>query len=648
VHIIKRYIIVVLIVCSGTANAQSTVTDTRQKAEELIKSFWENRGVDSQKSDSLADEILRLANEINTDETYSKAYHLKGLAQLSFGKFDYAFAYLDSSLVKALTAGDTSLISTSLNSLGSLRTSQSDYNDALNYFIRSQQFIKSIDTTALASNYNNIAMVHEAIGDNRKALEYFEKALRLHRQTANEKMMGGTLVNIGIIYYNLKEYDKAQTDLTEAIKIMEKLGDNLILSIACESLGNVYRALTQYSVAHIHYGKSLQLSKTLEDLYGLASVELNIGETYLLQKLYQLSIQHLLRAEKYALTTGSKSIVMNSRRLLAQAFAAIGNHERAYFYQGEYQVLKDSLFNKTKNKQIQELQTKYESDKKDREIVLLNTESELQKSELQTERVLRNASVIGVLLILITGLVVIRNYRIKISTAREMTRKTEEINRQQILQFQQEKKIAVLDAMISGEEKERKRLASEIHDGLSGMIAAIKMQFENLRTDNNNVNKQYDTALAALDATSFEVRRIAHNLMPHILVKYGLIEALSEYINNVRMSSKLNIVFTHTGFNNRLNSQAELSLYRSIQELINNVIKHAQASEVLLQLNLINGLILATIEDNGIGFETDKLNEGNGIGLSNIKSRIEYLGGKFMIHSEKGKGSSFNIELDVV
>jgi len=648
VYRIKCYIIVSLITCFGIAGAQSTVTDARQNAEELIKSFWESRGVNSYKSDSIADEILRLANKISTDEIYSKAYHVKGLALLSFGKFDHAFAYLDSSLTRALTVGDTSLISTSLNSLGSLSTNQSNYNDALNYFIRSQQFIKPGDTTALASNYNNIAMVHEAIGDNGKALEYFEKALQLHRQTANKKAIGGTLVNIGIIYYNLKEYNKAQANLTEAIEIMEQLGDNLILSIASESMGNVYRAQALYSMALASYNKSLQLSKILNDLYGLASVELNIGETYLMQKQYQVSITHLMRAEEYARTTGSKSIVMNSQRLLAKAFAADGNYARAYFYLGEYQVLKDSLFNETKNKQLQELQAKYESDKKDREIVLLNTESELQKSELRTERVIRNASVVGVLLILIAGIAVVRNYRMKISTAREMARKSDEINRQQVLQLHQEKKIAVLDAMISGEEKERKRLASEIHDGLSGMIAAIKMQFENLRTGGNNLSKEYDAALEALDTTSLEVRRIAHNLMPHILIKYGLIEALTEYINNVRTSSRLNIVFTHAGFANRLSPQIELSLYRSIQELVNNIVKHAKATEVLLQLNFTNGLIMATLEDNGIGIEMEKIKEGKGIGLSNIKSRIEYVGGRFAIHSEKGKGTSVNIELDVI
>jgi len=144
-------------------------------------------------------------------------------------------------------------------------------------------------------------------------------------------------------------------------------GDKMTLSIAYESKGNVYREQKKYKLAEEAYQESLQLSKDLQDTYGIASTTRNLGETFLNEKRYEQAMVNLKKADDLAELIGSKSIMMDSRKLLAQAYFETQNLKNAYQYLTDYQVLKDSIFNETKSRQIRELQTKYESEIKDQQ-----------------------------------------------------------------------------------------------------------------------------------------------------------------------------------------------------------------------------------------------------------------------------------------
>lgn len=607
-----------------------------KKLDILTALFWQSNGVDNYKSKEYAEQALLIANELNTNTAIAKASFINGVAQESGGDFIKAGTHFNRYLEYARAAGDTSLIAGALNSLGILNHKLANYQEALSYFMQRLEYLKADEHGALATNFNNIGLIHEAIDNNDKALEFFGKAIELHRLTSNENMVGGTLSNMGVIRFKMKEYDAALQLYNESIAVMQKLGNKNVLSILFENTGNVYKETGAYDLAIKSYRNSLALSHELADEYGIASVNGNLGEVYALAGKYQQAIEYLLTCRMQSLKIGAKSLVLNADRHLAKTYAAIFNYRKAYQFQQSYQELHDSLFNESKNKQIQELQTRYETEKKNSEIEILNADNQVKAAALQKEKIIRNVSVGGLLLIAFVAFMVVQNIRQK-----------NKINRQRIIQLEKDRKLELLDVMMRTEEKERTRVARDLHDGLSGMLAATRMQFEHIKEDRDRISEtnRIDTAISTLDKASIEVRRIAHNLIPEILMRFGLMEALTDFFEGIQSSHQLQINFQKTGIPIPLEQKVELAIYRVIQELLNNIIKHSGATDVLVELAFTPGWLSVTVEDNGKGISDEAMLVGKGIGLNNIKSRIQYLGGEISFHTAASKGTSVYIEL---
>ena len=197
---------------------------------------------------------------------------------------------------------------------------------------------------------------------------------------------------------------------------------------------------------------------------------------------------------------------------------------------------------------------------------------------------------------------------------------------------------------MQGEELERKRLARDLHDGLGSMLSGIKLYYSG--TENTNeiefqeVNKQLDNSIA-------ELRQIAQNLMPESLLKLGLIAALKDLCDRFS-SDKTSIEFQDFGIQNNISESKQITIYRIIQELINNALKYAKASEILVNCSQNENIFLITVEDNGQGFDSEKANLFNGMGLKNIKNRVDFLKGELEIESKPETGTVFNIELNVL
>lgn len=205
------------------------------------------------------------------------------------------------------------------------------------------------------------------------------------------------------------------------------------------------------------------------------------------------------------------------------------------------------------------------------------------------------------------------------------------------------------EAVLKGEEKERTRLARDLHDGLGGMLSGIKYSFQNMKgnlilTQENA--QDFERSMDMLDSSIREMRRVAHNLMPEALVKFGLDTALKDFFKEINRSGILKVRYQSIGLDTTsLDQTLSITVYRIIQELINNTIKHAGASEAVVQISLSDGQLSITAEDNGKGFDLAKVKGVKGIGWSNIQNRIDFLKGTFDIRSVPGHGCSVQIEL---
>lgn len=204
--------------------------------------------------------------------------------------------------------------------------------------------------------------------------------------------------------------------------------------------------------------------------------------------------------------------------------------------------------------------------------------------------------------------------------------------------------------MLKGQEEERSRIAKDLHDGLGGLLSGTKLSFinmkENLILTPENA-EQFDKSLSMLDTTIVDLRKVAQNLMPEALVKFGLNEALRDFCNSIQSSSKITVNCQKIGVNRKLNNTAEVFVYRIIQELTNNAVKHSKATEIIVQLALSETKTSITVEDNGIGYENTNLQNKNGSGLDNIEYRVQYLNGTIDTETGLNKGTSVNIELNV-
>jgi len=208
----------------------------------------------------------------------------------------------------------------------------------------------------------------------------------------------------------------------------------------------------------------------------------------------------------------------------------------------------------------------------------------------------------------------------------------------------QHAKIATLTALLDGQEQERARLARDLHDGLGGLLSGTKIQLSTLHHKITDTNKiEMTKSIEHLDNAVDELRRVAHNLMPDLLLKYGLEEALKEYAN--RMSTdQLDIHVQFLGYTQTLEQDKQLLVYRIIQELVNNALKHANPQQIIIQLVESDNSYMVTIEDDGCGFELTQAQKTQSAGLHNIQSRVQFLKGELHIHSELNLGTSIDFQ----
>ncbi|MCY7292720.1 MAG: sensor histidine kinase [Ferruginibacter sp.] len=315
---------------------------------------------------------------------------------------------------------------------------------------------------------------------------------------------------------------------------------------------------------------------------------------------------------------------------LSASYKFLGNYQQAYKYLEKYSYLNDGMVNEENFKKITSVEHKYETEKKDKEIVTLESKTK-QKATL-------NKILIGAAAALVfIGFLGYRNFRSK-----------QQIQQQIITELEKEKQLHAVDAMLKGQEEERGRLAKDLHDGLGGMLSGVKMSFSNMKEnmimDASNTDA-FEKSITQLDNTITELRKVAHNLMPEALVKFGLKNAVEDFCRSMELSSKTKIICEQLGSDRDLGNSANVNVYRIVQELVNNAIKHAQASQILVQLTKSSDKVLLTVEDDGKGFDINTLENATGIGYINLKQRVAYLNGKMDIETKPSQGTAVNIEL---
>lgn len=338
---------------------------------------------------------------------------------------------------------------------------------------------------------------------------------------------------------------------------------------------------------------------------------------------------------------------LNNRKTIYSHLSGIneimGNPGQALVWEKKYSKLNDSLNAENVKLEINKLETKFSALEKEKKIAFLNAEKNQKQMEVN-----KKDSYLWVLSLILLFFLSLLIFLFILYKKNKKLSEQKEINLQQKIEdIKQKEQLALTKAILDGEERERERIAKDLHDGLGGMLAGVKI---NLSTwSSNHLNPEHDKdfykILNQLDNSVTELRHVARNLMPESLLKFGLETALGD-LCEFYARKDLDIYFQPMDIEKKLPLSIQLNIYRIVQELLANAVKHAQASSILLQCSQSRESFLITIEDNGKGFNKDIEKTTKSLGLRNLNNRVNYLKGKMEVNSDP-QGTTVNIELNI-
>jgi signal transduction histidine kinase len=503
------------------------------------------------------------------------------------------------------------------------------YSKALKIYFDALKLAESRrDTFSIASIYNNIGTAYKEIQDYNNSIMFLQKAERLIPRLKEKSLIADIYNTMGNIYYDTYKDTLALKYYQKSHSVRLLAGDSSKLASSFKNLAAFYLDIGNMEKGKEMISESIKIRVALNDSSGIASSYLAIGEAYLLQKQYELAKQYLNNGYSYLLLNTPIYIKRMFFEDFALLYSGTNDYKNAYKFQNMLMNLKDSIMNTEKSKQLVEMQTKYETEKKEQQLKLKSVEVDKQKYQNKIQILLFIG--LAVLIILIFGFVFYRNKQ------HQKAELIKENNRQEKLRFK---------AVIDSEEKERIRVAKELHDGLGQLLSSAKLNMSSLE-DGIQKEDEYllKNSLTIIDDAVNEVRNISHNMMPTALMNYGIIEAITGLVNKINDSKQITIIFNNNNFSITLNKETEIALYRIIQEIINNMLKHSKATHIEIDLfNLINQIKL-NITDNGIGFNVAEIKDSKGIGWQNIYSRVSMLNGNIDIISSSEKGTEVEID----
>lgn len=562
-----------------------------------------------------------------------------GLAYRLKSEYGEALPRLESAYNYFVSIGDTRASSGPLFNIAVVHSLLGNYEKSMEMYYEELKINEENNSLrGIANSYNSIGIIHKKLEQYDLAISFYNKALVMldTLNTDNDKYEKANLhSNLGSLYLERDMLDSAMTEIEQAMELHKQIDHEMGVADSYYILGIIFQKRGDQANAIAYFEKAIELYKHQDHKKEQVNTKLEWSKSLLIIKDYNKA----LNVANEALETAEELEVMQNvkdlNNLLAEIYRAKKEYKMADFHQSRFSTLSDSLLSEKALEQINHLQIRYDTKQKQDEIYSLEVENKLQ-SEINKKQSMLLLGGVGLLLLLIAFSVAITK---QISTKKKLAEQALEIKKIEIDSLHKQGQLDVLNAVLDGEEKERLRVSQELHDGLGSMLATLKLTLSEKISDPNSKE------IELVNKTHEEVRRIAHDLMPASLIRFGLKDSLEDLCSSIRSSNGPQIHLSILGFDDRIAQNVELNLYRVCQEAITNSLKYANSSNIILQLQKNEDQIILEIEDDGIGF--DLAQKSQGIGLKNMNLRVEQLGGKISIYSKKGEGTQLLVELSV-
>ncbi|HMG90240.1 MAG TPA: sensor histidine kinase [Chryseolinea sp.] len=612
---------------------------------------------DLSRADDNLETAFKLIKKENDKPNAAYYYSSKGGVLFDLAKYDESKAYYDTALVLYNELITSSKNPSELNynklaradclsGLGLLSAKLYYFQESIKYYLDA---IESISDIHSAQRDNKLLYLYANIASDYYELEEFGNALKYDRESLNylnakEDIDGYVIGHLFVAddYGGLFQFDSAFAHLEKVRSVVNNLNKpNLNLRFHLIA-GGVYRKKKEWTYALDGYKKADQAALMMKDEFqslnseeGIAACYLNLG---LLPKAREIAVIALDKSNRLNVPLGK----MLSLKLLTEIEEKSGNVAKAFDYQKQFIIVSDSMKKEKVERQMHEIEMKYQNEKKEKEILELQKSNALQSLSLQKQSTFNYFLVGSIVALLTTGFLGYRNLRHRQLLAKQ----NDQLQQQRIRELEKDRQLVAVDSLLKGQEEERSRMAKDLHDGLGGILSGVKLSLGAMKgnillSDENT--RIFSRVLDQLDNSITEMRRVAHNMMPEALVKLGLQQAIQDYCDGLNELVPTPFKVQFHGLAIRMQGATEIVIYRIVQELLNNIVKHAAATDVLVQIMRHDNNLTITVEDNGKGFDVGSV-QNKGSGLGNVRSRVDYLKGHLDIQSIPGKGTSTHID----
>ncbi len=410
-------------------HAASTAKDSA-RLKLLLEVSRKYRKKDLRKALTLAETALKESKEQQLPLFEGRSYYTIGGTYRLMGDYEKAFDALYTALHIMQTIGYTSGYSETANVIGLTHFGNSNYDSAVYYYrIYLDQAIKQNATDKLPIAYNNIANVFYTQKNYKKAIEYYEEAIAKCRELGKVEYLSTLLNNLGAIHDDLNDYKKAGLLFNEALVYAKKDHNLKQQASAHNNLGVLYRSTHQLDSALFHYERSLMLNQEIGDREGESLSYLNLGAVFTLKKQYPKAIGLLETSIRIAKEIGDQALLRDVEKSLAEAYMAAGFFEKAASHYRNTLTITDSLYNEENSRQINEMQAKYDTQKKENEILILNQDKKLQEEKSKKQNIILNAVAAGSVLIIILAFVLFRSNKLQKKANEQLTLQKEELEK---------------------------------------------------------------------------------------------------------------------------------------------------------------------------------------------------------------------------
>lgn len=551
----------------------------------------------------------------------AKVYSALGHSFMRLANMDSARYYLDKGLALAQSISDYRVEAGIYNNYGNVYLEESNFQLALDYFIRAAKLYENPlrDVYGQCLALSNIGNIEYRLGNYDKALNYAQQSMTLAKQESLTPQIGYAHKLLGRIYRQQKKYDSALMEYEQAQKLYLQLGDIRSAAELLQNVGNIYFDKEQHAAALKNYLESLKLARKISNKAIIAYAYSAIGQANYILKKNDAALLYLDSARIVAKGLNNAYLLMDTYQAISATHEAKGDYKKALRVTQQFVELKDSLAQAENRSLMEETQARYELEKKQAQIDLLQKDNELKALDARRQRAIQIGTFTALVLILVIGLLLINRYR---TTARA-------------------RRLAEIEAV-------RNDIARDLHDDIGSTLSTINIisklaMHENPSGNNIQLSRIADQSSKTMESMSDIVWSINPNndSFEKVLIKMKVFTA--EILEPLNIQYR----FLETGVEKgiTLNAKQRKNLFLIFKEAVNNAAKYSKATEVIITFVLENKTITMKIADNGIGFDSQRVIAGNG--LHNMETRAHDLEAKFLLKSEKGSGTSIFLEMPI-